>query len=337
MDLKGRKILVTGASGFIGSHLVEALLHRGAHVRAFVRYTSHGDLGMLRDFPERLRDQIDWIFGDLRDPAAVREAVTGTDIVFHLGAVISVPYSYDHPREVVEVNVLGTLNVLEASRTLAPMPRVIHVSSSEVYGTAVYTPMDERHPRHAQSPYAASKTGADELARSFYATYGLPVTIVRPFNTFGPRQSPRAVIMSIVIQALTQGGVKIGNLHPVRDFTFVTDTVEGLIASAETEETVGEEFNLGTGKGISIRDLIAKIEALLGTSLEIQQEDERIRPETSEVQALIADPSKARQLIQWQPKVSLDQGLERTIRWVQEKLKDPAWRFWFESRHPRWR
>ncbi len=337
MHLKGRRVLVTGASGFIGSHLVEALLIRGAYVRAFVRYTSTGDLGMLWDLPENLRNQVEGFFGDLRDPEAVRQAVTGVDIVFHLGAVISVPYSYLHPREVVEVNVLGTLNVLQAARTLDPMPRIIHVSSSEVYGTAIRTPMDETHPRHAQSPYAASKTAADELARSFFHTYRLPVTIVRPFNTYGPRQSPRAIIMSLLIQALTQEEVRIGNLHPVRDFTFVTDTVEGLLAAAETETTIGEEFNLGTGTGVSIQDLVTRIEQILGRSLSLRTDPERVRPETSEVDVLISDPSKARSLIQWQPRVSLHEGLTRTLRWLQERLERPEWRFWLEGRHPRWR
>ncbi len=337
MKLTDKNILVTGATGFIGSHLVEELVKLGARVRAFVRYTSTGFLGMLHDLPEDILNEVNIIYGDLRDYTSVVRAVRGSDIVFHLGAVISVPYSYDNPREVVEVNVLGTLNILDAIRSEEADARLIHVSTSEVYGSAIRTPMDETHPRHAQSPYAASKTGADELTRSYIKSFGLRGTIVRPFNTFGPRQSVRAVIMSIIVQGLTTEKVKIGNTKPIRDFTYVKDTVKGLVKSAATEQTIGEEYNLGTGNGISIGSLIETIGAILGKPLKTETEKVRFRPPESEVDRLISDPGKAIKLIGWKPEFTLEKGLENTIVWVKEKLNQPEWRFWFESGSPGWR
>lgn len=337
MNFTDRPILVTGASGFIGSHLVEELVKLGAKVRVFVRYTSTGFLGMLHDLPKDVLNQIEIVFGDLRDYGSVVNAVRGTDLIFHLGAVISVPYSYDNPREVVEVNVMGTLNILEAIRNAGNEARLIHVSTSEVYGSAMSVPMDETHPRHAQSPYAASKTGADELTRSYIKSFGLRGTIVRPFNTYGPRQSIRAVIMSIIVQGLTRDKIKIGNTKPVRDFTYVKDTVKGLIQSALVERTVGEEFNLGTGRGVSISTLVEEIGKILGYPIITEVESRRIRPPESEVDKLISDPSKAVRLIGWNPEISLKDGLENTVKWVKEKLSQPEWRFWFEGGSPGWR
>lgn len=333
----GRAVLVTGATGFIGSHLVEELVKLGAKVRVFVRYTSTGYLGMLHDLRRDILDEIDFIYGDLRDYGSVAKAIDGMEIIFHLGAVISIPYSYHNPREVVEVNVLGTLNILEAMRERVVNARLIHISTSEVYGSAKRVPMDETHPRYAQSPYAASKTGADELTRSYIKSFGIYGTIVRPFNTFGPRQSIRAVTMSIITQGLTTKKVKIGNTKSIRDFTYVRDTVKGLIQSASTEETIGEEFNLGTGKGITISSLIDTIGKILGKPLITETETERIRPPESEVDRLISNPSKAVRLIGWNPEVTLEKGLELTVDWVKEKLSQPEWRFWFEGSSPGWR
>ena len=319
MDWKDRKVLVTGAGGFIASHLVERLVAEGARVRAFVRYNSRNDPGMLRlADPEMLR-RVEITAGDLRDPEAVRAAVRDVDTVFHLGALIAIPYSYLNPREVVEVNVMGTLNVLTAAREFG-VRRVVHTSTSEVYGTAQYVPIDEKHPLQGQSPYSASKIGADRIAESFYRSFETPVVILRPFNTFGPRQSMRAVIPTIIVQALTRNEVKLGSLEPSRDFTFVHDTADGFLKAAEAEGALGEEINLGNDNTIRIGDLAEKIFRLAGKTPKIISDPQRVRPGKSEVMKLWASNQKAKSLIGWEPRISLDEGLALTIEWISNHL-----------------
>jgi len=317
---KEKKVLVTGAGGFIGSHLVEALLARGANVRAFVRYTSRADPGLLRDLSPADFAKLELVPGDLRDEHAVRAAVRGCQVVFHLGALISIPYSYVHPVEVASTNFMGTLNVLLACREHG-VERLVHTSTSEVYGTARQIPIDEGHPLQGQSPYSASKIGADKLAESFFCSYDLPVVTVRPFNTFGPRQSARAVIPTIITQALAKDTVRLGNLDTTRDFTYVDDTVRGFLRAAEAQEVEGGTFNLGTGEEISIGGLARKIIAILGRPVEIALEDARLRPEASEVLRLLSDNSLAQQRLGWEPVVSLEQGLGATIHWVRAHLE----------------
>jgi len=317
--MKDKKVLVTGAGGFIASHLVERLVAEGAKVRAFVRYNSRGDSGLLRMLPIEVFSQLEVIAGDLRDVEAVREAMKGIDTVFHLGALISIPYSYVHPREVVETNVMGTLNVLMAARELGTR-RVIHTSTSEVYGTARYVPIDENHPFQGQSPYSASKIGADRIAESFYRSFNVPVVTLRPFNTYGPRQSARAVIPTIISQALTRDEVKLGSLDPSRDFTFVADTVEGFLRVASADNVLGEEINLGNDNTIRISDLAEKIFGMIGKMPKVITDSQRIRPVNSEVLKLWASNQKAKELIRWEPRVSLDEGLRRTIEWISAHL-----------------
>jgi dTDP-glucose 4,6-dehydratase len=320
MDLKNKTVLVTGAGGFIGSQLVEVLLAEGASVRAFVRYNSRGDPGLLRLCPPELAEKLEVIPGDLRDPQAVHAAVRDCGLVFHLGALISIPYSYLHPHEVAEVNFMGTLNVLLACRDLK-IPRLVHTSTSEVYGTARQVPIDESHPLQGQSPYSASKIGADKIAESFQCAYGLPVVTVRPFNTFGPRQSARAVIPTIITQALAQDSIRLGNLSTTRDFTYVADTVAAFLKAAETPDVEGEVFNLGTGREISIRDLADKIIRMVGRPVTLALDEQRLRPGASEVMRLLSDNSLAVRKLGWQPQVSLEDGLERTIEWVRGHLE----------------
>jgi len=317
---KGQAVLVTGGGGFIGSHLVEQLHRDGARVRAFVRYNSRSDPGLLRLLPEELRSEIEIIAGDLRDGAAIHQAMEGCQTVFHLGALISIPYSYRHPVEVAETNFIGTLNVLMAARDLQ-VKRLVQLSSSEVYGTAQQTPMDESHPLQGQSPYSASKIGADKLAESFFCAYDLPVVTVRPFNTYGPRQSARAVIPAIITQALTQDVVRLGNLDSSRDFTYVDDTVRGLLQAARVDALEGKTFNLGTGAEVRIGDLAEAIIAQIGRPVEIVQDPERLRPERSEVFRLVADNRSARQHLDWEPRMALEQGLALTIAWVRSHLE----------------
>jgi dTDP-glucose 4,6-dehydratase len=298
---------------------VERLAREGATVRAFVRYNSRHDTGLLSLLPRDLLDGIEVVAGDLRDGEAVREAMRRAEVVFHLGALIAIPYSYLHPREVVETNVLGTLNVLLAARELGT-PRIVHTSTSEVYGTARTVPIDENHPLQGQSPYSASKIGADKIAESFYRSFGVPVATLRPFNTYGPRQSARAVIPTIITQALTLDEIHLGSLTPRRDLTFVTDTVEGFLRMAGQEEVIGQEVNIGAGDSISIGDLAHKIVDLIGREVPIVTDEQRLRPAQSEVLHLHAGREKARQLLGWEPQVSLDEGLERTIDWIREHL-----------------
>ena len=316
--LNNKNVLVTGAGGFIGSHLTEALLKYAAKVRAFVRYNSRNDWGFLEDLPKEAKLGIDVISADLRDFNAVKKATKNIDIVFHLGALIGIPYSLAFPNDAVETNVFGTLNILNATLQ-NKVSKVIHTSTSEVYGTAQYSPIDEKHPLDPQSPYAASKIAADKLAESFYRSYGLPVSILRPFNTFGPRQSLRAVIPTIICQLIKDNRVTVGNLKPTRDFTFVSDTVSGFLSIAEKVGIDGETFNLGTGEEISINDLIEKISSLIDVKPIIEIQPQRIRGNKSEVMRLISDNSKARKKLEWSPLHSLDDGLLLTINWLKEK------------------
>ncbi len=319
MNWSGKNVLVTGGGGFIGSNLVEELVRRGANVTAFLRYNSRNDPGMLRYSDPELKKNISYYFGELADNAAVREAMRGQQVVFHLAALIGIPYSYVHPHHVVETNVVGTLNVLQAANDLGTS-RVIHTSTSETYGTALYAPIDEKHPLQGQSPYSASKIGADKLAESFFLSFETPVTTVRPFNTYGPRQSARAVIPTIISQMLTRDRIKLGSLTPTRDFNYVGDTARGFIMAAENDSTLGEVVNLGTGKEISIGELVTVIQELVGRDVEIITDDQRIRPEGSEVMRLIADNRKAKELMGWEPQVSIRDGLQQTINWISDHL-----------------
>ncbi len=319
MNWNGVKVLVTGAGGFIASHLIERLVTEGADVRGFVRYNSRNDLGMLKWLAPEIFSQVEVMQGDLRDNEAVRNAVRGADTTFHLGALIAIPYSYVNPREVIDVNIMGTLNVLMAARDFGTR-RVVHTSTSEVYGTAQYVPIDEKHPLQGQSPYSASKIGADRIAESFYRSFETPVVTLRPFNTFGPRQSMRAVIPTIIVQALTRDEVKLGSLEPSRDFTFAKDTANGFVKVAEAEGVLGEEINLGNDNTIRIGDLAEKIFSIIGKTPKIVADPQRIRPGKSEVMKLWASNEKARQMIGWEPRISLDEGLKLTIEWISAHL-----------------
>jgi dTDP-glucose 4,6-dehydratase len=319
MTWQGQRTVVTGAGGFIGSHLVEELVREGANVTAFIRYNSRGDAGNLRYADPELRRAVTHYYGELRDPQAVRTAMEGADAVFHLGALIGIPYSYAHPHDVVQTNVLGTLNVLSAARELGT-PRVVHTSTSEVYGTALYAPIDEKHPLQGQSPYSASKIGADKLAESYHLSYGLPVVTVRPFNTYGPRQSARAVIPTVIAQMLTRDRIRLGALTPLRDFNYVGDTVAGFLAAASSDRTIGEVVNLGSGREVSIGEVVDLIRELVGRDVTVETDEERLRPPGSEVERLLADNRKAGELMGWQPRVPLEKGLGETISWIREHL-----------------
>ena len=311
-----RTALVTGAGGFIGSHLVERLVADGWKVRALVRYSSHDQLGALVHTAPGVLDEVEVVPGDLRDADVVRRAVDGCDAVLHLGAIIAIPYSYTAPRDVVETNVLGTLNVLEAARTHGT-PRVVHTSTSEVYGSARQLRMDETHPLQGQSPYSASKIGADKLAEAYALSFDLPVVVLRPFNTFGPRQSPRAVIPTILGQALAGGPVRLGSLTPTRDFTYVSDTVAAFALAATAPDVAGKVVHLGTGVEVSVGDLVRLAGEVLGRELEVITDDQRVRPAASEVQRLLSDPSHAREVLGWTPEVPLLEGLRRTAAWLE--------------------
>ena len=319
MNWKNKEVLITGAGGFIGSHLAEKMVCTGAKTRVFVRYNSRNDWGMIDMLQDKIKDNIEVITGDLKDSDAVNKAVKGMDIVFHLAALIGIPYSYVHPGDVVETNVIGTFNVLNACLEFN-VEKVVHTSTSEVYGTARYVPIDEEHPLQGQSPYSASKIGADKIAESFYRSYDLPVATIRPFNTYGPRQSARAIIPTIITQTLKQDKVVIlGSLSPTRDFTYVDDVVNGFIRIAECKKSAGEVINIGSGFEISIGELAKKITGLIGKNVKIVSRQERIRPSKSEVERLIADISKAKKLLQWAPAISLEEGLQKTIRWIKKE------------------
>ncbi len=322
MTLRGMTVLVTGAGGFIGSHLSERLVEEGARVRAFVRYNSRGDIGSLRYASRAHVAAMEIIRGDLRDSEAVRGAVRGVECVFHLGALIAIPYSYVNPREVADVNVMGTFNVLAAARH-EEVRRLIHTSTSEVFGTARYVPMDEQHPLQGQSPYSATKIAADKLVESFHRSFELATVTVRPFNTYGPRQSARAIIPTIISQALTRDEIRLGSLAPSRDLTFVADTVDGFVRAADAEgAAVGSEVNLGTGVGVTIGELAERIFAIVGKKPRIVTDEQRVRPEKSEVLRLLSSNARAAEILGWRPRVGLDDGLLQTVAWIRENLSD---------------
>ena len=319
MDLANQKILVTGSDGFIGSHLVEGLLDKGCQVRAFVLYSSFNSWGWLDTFPKDKLEKIEMFAGDIRDPYGVRNAMRGIDTVFHLAALIAIPFSYHSPDTYVDTNVKGTLNVLQAARD-ADCRRVLITSTSEVYGTAQYVPIDERHPFQGQSPYSATKIGADRIAESFYRSFNTPVTIVRPFNTYGPRQSARAVIPTIITQLLAGAKeIKLGGINPTRDFNYVKDTVNGFIAIAETDTAVGEEINIASQQEIAIGQLAREIISQINPEARIVADDIRLRPEKSEVERLLGSNEKIRKLTGWRPEYTLQQGLRETIEWFKDK------------------
>ena len=325
--MKNKKVLVTGADGFIGSHLVEALIGEGCHVKAFVYYNSFNSWGWLDTFPKDKLKDIEIFAGDIRDPNGVREAVKGIDMVFHLAALIGIPFSYHSPDSYIDTNIKGTLNILQACRDYA-IERVIVTSTSEVYGTAQYVPIDEKHPLQGQSPYSASKIGADRIAESFHRSFGSPVIIARPFNTYGPRQSARAVIPTIITQLLNnKKEIHLGALHPTRDLNYVSDICRGFISLAGCDEAVGKEINIGSGTEISIGNLAEQLIKLTGSDAKIVSDDQRKRPEKSEVERLVCDNGLIRKLTGWNPEVSLKEGLERTIAWLRDKdnLKRYKW------------
>lgn len=311
------RLLVTGAAGFIGSHLTEHLVQRGANVRAYVHYNSRNDWGLLELLPKDILSEVEVVVGDVQDPFSVRKAIAGCQTVFHLSSLIAIPYSYVAPQSYVTTNVLGAVNVMQAALAEG-VARVVHTSTSECYGTAQYVPIDEKHPLQGQSPYSASKIGADMIAESYYRSFGLPVATIRPFNTYGPRQSARAVIPTIIAQALKGEVVKLGSLTPTRDLNYVDDTVEGFLRVAEGSAAVGTVTNVGSGREIAIGDLAQLIFRLLGKEARIETDDQRVRPEKSEVERLLCDNRKAKELLGWEPKVALEEGLRRTIEWFAE-------------------
>jgi NAD dependent epimerase/dehydratase len=319
MQWAGKQVLVTGAGGFIGSHLTERLVELGASVRALIRYNSRNDWGLLELLEAKVKDELEIVLGDLTDPYCTLRILEGCSMVFHLAALIAIPYSYIAPSQFVSVNCGGTLNLLEAARSQG-VERFVHTSTSETYGTAQYTPIDEQHPLKGQSPYSASKIGADKLAESYYLSFGVPVATIRPFNTYGPRQSARAVIPTIISQALSGDIIRLGSLAPVRDWNYVSDTVEGFIKVAESPRAVGEVINIGSGESVSIGELAVKIIDLLGGNQRLVTEDDRVRPQASEVMELLSDHRKAKELISWEPRVGLEEGLARTIKFIQENL-----------------
>lgn len=313
----GKKVLVTGAAGFIGSHLVELLVREGHQVRAFVHYNSSGRWPHFEQFSAGIQDSVEVVAGDIADGGSVQRAVSGCEEVFHLAALIGIPYSYVAPASYVQTNVIGTLNVLDACRQHG-VQRLLHTSTSETYGSAQYVPIDEKHPLVGQSPYSATKIGADKLAESYFLSFATPVTIVRPFNTYGPRQSQRAIIPTIMTQALGGGKLKLGNLDPVRDLTFVTDTAQGFLTAARSPQVLGQTVNLGVGNGVSVGDLVDRIGALVGRSLEVEQDPTRIRPPGSEVERLLSDNRKMRAMTGWSPTVELDEGLAATLEHIRK-------------------
>ena len=323
MDLAGKKILITGADGFIGSHLVEELVRRGHNVRAFVLYNSFNSWGWLDHAEPEIKKNLDVFSGDVRDPYGVKQAMQGCDVVLHLAALIAIPYSYHSPATYIDTNVTGTLNIVQAARELG-VDKVVHTSTSEVYGTARFVPITEEHPLQGQSPYSASKIGADQIAMSFYSSFETPVSIIRPFNTYGPRQSARAVIPTIITQiANGKRSLKLGAIHPTRDFNYVADTVEGFIAVAESDKSAGEVINIGSNYEISIGDTVRMIAEVMGTDVEIETDEVRLRPEKSEVERLWADNAKAADLIGCIPQYAGLEALKRGLAKTAELFSDP--------------
>lgn len=328
MNLEGKKVLVTGADGFIGSHLVEALIAKGCDVRAFVYYNSFNTWGWLDSFGPTQLKQLDVFAGDIRDPNGVDTAMQGVDVVFHLAALIAIPFSYHSPDSYVDTNIKGTLNVLQSARR-HNTERVVVTSTSEVYGTAQYVPIDEKHPFQGQSPYSATKIGADRMAESFYRSFDCPVTIARPFNTYGPRQSARAVIPTIITQLLSgESEIKLGSLEPTRDFNYVIDTVEGFIALAESDQAIGEEINIATGAERTIGDLAHFLIQQLNPEAKINLDEARLRPEKSEVDRLLGDNNKITALTPWTPGHDLESGLIETIAWFKKPENLRQYKSW---------
>lgn len=320
MNLKGKSVLVTGSEGFIGSHLTEKLVELGAEVTALVQYNSFNNWGWIDTFDTNIKDSIKVVTGDIREYDGIKRIIKGQDVVFHLAALIAIPYSYLSPMAYVRTNIEGTTNVLEACREY-DIEKIVHTSTSETYGTALYVPIDEKHPMQGQSPYSASKIGADKIAESFYKSYNLPVATIRPFNTYGPRQSARAVIPTIISQILCgKTEIKLGSLSPTRDFNYVKDTAEAFIKIAESDKTVGEVINAGSNYEISIGDTMKKIIDIIGNDVKIICDEERIRPENSEVNRLWADNTKIKELTEWKPKYNLDLGLKETVEWIKNNM-----------------
>ncbi len=321
MRFEGKTVVVTGAGGFIGSHVVERLVADGARVRAMLRYTSRGQRGCLDQVPPDALANVEVVLGDVRDFDAVRAIIRGAGAVFHLAALIGIPYSYEHPQEVIDTNILGTSNVLLAAKELGALERIILTSTSEVYGSAIRVPMDEDHPLQAQSPYSATKIAADALGVSFHRSFALPVTIVRPFNAYGPRQSARAVIPTILAQAIAGGPLRLGNLDTTRDFTYVEDTARAFVAIGGADDAIGEVVNAGSGCEISIRDIVRNAGEIVGRELTVEGDDQRMRPAKSEVSRLHSDSSKALRLAGWRPEISLDDGLRLTADWIRANME----------------
>jgi len=326
MDLRGKRVVVTGADGFIGSHLVEALLAHGCDVKAFVLYNSFNSWGWLDSLSAETRGSIEVFAGDVRDPNGVRTALAGQDVVFHLAALIGIPFSYHSPDSYVDTNIKGTLNVLQAVRDLG-VERLVVTSTSEVYGTARYVPIDEAHPLQGQSPYSASKIGADKIAESFHLSFDTPVVTARPFNTYGPRQSARAVIPTVITQLLAGcERIELGSLTPTRDLTYVADTCAGFLALATCDEALGRTVNIGSGREVSVGDLARLIGEIAGVPVEITSTEERLRPEASEVQRLLADNTLIRDLTGWEPSITLADGLARTVEWFRDDANRAAYK-----------
>lgn len=318
MVIKDKKVLVTGADGFIGSHLVEALLEEGCQVKAFLTYNSFNSWGWLNSFPTEKIGKVEKVQGDIRDPHGVEAAMKGCQVVFHLAALIGIPFSYQSPDSYVDTNIKGTLNVLQAARKLG-VDKILTTSTSEVYGSARYVPIDEKHPFQGQSPYSATKIGADRLAESFYKSFNLPVSIVRPFNTYGPRQSARAVIPTIIVQLLSGlEEIKLGNLTPTRDFNYVKDTVRGFVEIAKSDQTVGEEINIATNVETSIGQLAEELISQINSKAKIVSDSERRRPDKSEVDRLLGSNEKILALTDWKPEYDLKTGLSETIEWFKQ-------------------
>jgi NAD dependent epimerase/dehydratase len=320
MEWGNKRVLVTGAGGFIGSHLTERLVNLGARVRALVRYNSRNDWGLLETLPGAVKSRLEVISSDLTDPFATLSFPDDCEVIFHLAALIAIPYSYTAPAQYLAANGVGTLNLLEAARR-SGVEKFVHTSTSEVYGSAQYVPIDEAHPLKGQSPYAASKIAADKIAESYHLSFGLPVVTLRPFNTFGPRQSARAVIPTIITQALTGDTIHLGHLEPRRDLTYIDDTVEGFLQAAAAPQAVGEVINLGTGLSVSIGELAQKILTLAGGDKQIVCEAQRERPQSSEVWHLESNNQRAREILDWQPKVSLEEGLRKTMDFIRDNLQ----------------
>lgn len=321
VNLSGKRVLVTGADGFIGSHLVERLMEIGAEVTALVQYNSFNNWGWIDTFDKSVKESINVIAGDVREYDCIKRVVKGSEVVFHLAALIAIPYSYSSPMAYVRTNIEGTTNVLEACREY-DVKKIVHTSTSETYGTALYVPIDEKHPMQGQSPYSASKIGADKIAESYCKSFNLPVATLRPFNTYGPRQSARAIIPTVISQILDNKlEIKLGSLTPTRDFNYVLDTVKAFIKVAESDLTLGEVINVGSNYEISIGELVTKISNIMGKKISIVCDDNRLRPEKSEVNRLWADNSKIKKLTGWEPQYSLDDGLMHTIKWIENNMK----------------